>query len=242
MKKIHRIGRAVVKAFSLFAFTMAFLSRSSTPLGRRGRQLRFFDPDHRTCGKDPIAHIFARNVLYGAKSTDEGYYMRRTISTIQQIPDDKDKVNHILQVLSYISLKLHRPIRINKRVISGYNSEDRQAYSLVHAANLHAFGIEIVENNYWQRASVAQATLKLASNITLESDPLGIISKLKDANETHEYVFDIDELLAVDTHVVGNATGQAGGYKDGTWLTNFACMEVHPNPIAIPRANDPLSK
>jgi hypothetical protein len=209
----------------------------------QSRQLRFLDPDHRTCGNDPLQHLFALHQRYGAKKTEEGYYMRRTISTLQEIPEDKVQVTHVLRVLSYIARTTNRPIRIYKSMITGYNSEHRQAYSLVHAANLKAFGVDVVEKDYWTRAKGAQMIPEVTNyTVNLGKDPLNALRNMKDDLEKVDLVFDIDQLLAIDTDVLGNMTGTEGGYKDGNWTNNFACLLEHPKPNAIPPANDPLSK
>lgn len=245
------ITRATALGLLLSAAAMTVLSWVSSSNHSQSRQLRFLDPDHRTCGNDRLAHLFAVHYLYGAKSTEEGYYMRRTISTLQEIPEDKEKINHILRVLSYISRKLDRPIRVNKARISGYNSEHKQGYSLVHAANLKSVGVDVVELNYWTRAVVAQKTLKTARNVTLsensnvtlsENSLINILSNLSDEEDIHELLFDIDQIAAIDSDAVGNLTGTEGGYQDGAWMTHFACFGDHPNPKAIPPANDPLSE
>lgn len=168
--------------------------------------------------------------------------MRRTISTSEEIPEDKEKINHILQVLSYVARVLNRPIRISKRVISGYNEEPRQAYALVHAANLKSVGVDIVETGYWIRAGVRQHTIKTEHPIDLKENALRSLAKLTDDEDKHEYVFDIEQLLAIDVHSLGNMTGVEGGYKDGAWTTAFACFPDHPSPNAIPPANAALSK
>lgn len=241
--KSARAIRLVVGAFVVFGISMSIVSNGSGDNGKsQHRQLRFFDPDHRTCGKDPLAHLFATHVLYGAKGTEEGYYMRRTISTSEEIPEDKEKVNHILQVLSYVARLLNRPIRINKRVISGYNEEPRQAYALVHAANMKSVGVDLVESGYWIRAGVRQHIIKTEHSIDLKENALGILSKLTDDEDKHEYVFDMEQLLGIDVHSLGNMTGVEGGYKDGAWTTEFACFPDHPKPHAIPPANAALSK
>jgi hypothetical protein len=244
-KQVQAI-RMVVGAFVVFGIAMSVLSNSSSSSSSSStpqrRQLRFFDPDHRTCGTDPLAHLFAVHFLYGAKSTEEDYYMRRTISTFEEIPEDKEKINHILQVLSCVSRLLNRPIRINKRVISGYNQEPRQAYALVHAANLKSVGVDIVESGYWIRAGVRQHTIKTEHLIDLKEKALDVLSKLTDDEDKHEFVFEIEQLLAIDVHSLGNMIGVEGGYKDGAWTTAFACFPEHPRPHAIPPANAALSK
>jgi hypothetical protein len=188
-----------------------------------------------------LAHLFAVHYLYGAKSTEEGYYERRTISTIQELPEDKDQVSHILKVLSYIARKTHRPIRINKPIISGYNSEHKQAYSLVHASNLKAVGVDVVENGFWNRATQTQKVNKMDHPIGLGPGALGVLQALGDDVDKHEFLFDINQLLRIDVHAIGRLAGADGGYKDGAWTTEFACMDEHPKPNAIPPANDPLS-
>ena len=153
------------------------------------------------------------------------------------------QVTHVLQALSYIAQTTNRPICIYKSMITGYNSEHRQAYSLVRAANLKAFGVDVVEKDYWTRAKGAQMIPEVTNyTVKLGKDPLNALHNMKDDLDKIDLVFDIDQLLAIDTDVLGNMTGTEGGYKDGNWTNNFACLLEHPKPNAIPPANDPLSK
>jgi len=214
------------------------------------RQLRFFDPDHRTCGRDEndpdkLAHGFAIHTLYGAglKEVDGGYYQRRTISTLQPIPEDLDKVDKIFKVLSYVSKKTNRPIRVNKPILLGYNSEPRQGYALVNSITLKSVGIDIVEDGYWARATQAQKVIRSIQEVSLldSNDPIQILESIGDDTTKLEYGFDINQLLAVDLDVIGNLVGEAGGYIDGQWTVRFNCYYEHDKPDAIRRANHKLS-
>lgn len=245
---VRKIRWWVPMAFTLLAFVIGVVVYQSNmmttgyqPTGHR--QLRFLDPDHRTCGNAPITHLFALHQLYGAKQTEEGYYMRRTISTVDPIPEDKGQINHIFRVLSYVARKTQRPIRVHKSIIAGYNSEHRQSYSLVHVENLKSIGVDVVEDGYWVRAKVAQEIINFTNHtVTLKSDPLKVLSQLKDEDDKLELLFDINEMLGINLDELGKMTGETGGYTDGVWTITFSCMMKHPKPNAIPPANDPLSK
>mmetsp|Transcript_528 Transcript_528/g.796 ORF Transcript_528/g.796 Transcript_528/m.796 type:complete len:259 (-) Transcript_528:78-854(-) len=214
------------------------------------RQLRFFDPDHTTCGRDEndpgkLAHAFASATLYGATKEEvkEGYYMRQTISTMQAIPEDLDQVDTIMKVLSYVARKLKRPIRVNKPVLLGYNNEPVQGYSLVSSANLNSVGLKIVEDGYWSRATQAQKVFKMVRHVPLNqtTDPLSVLAALGDDKNVLEYGFDVEDLLKIDLDVVGNLVGEEGGYKNGEWTVRFNCGFEHPKPHAIRPANHILS-
>ena len=249
IKSMSRVPRKLrcwlPTALSLSLVIVIAVYQTTTSFQRTSghRQLRFLDPDHRTCGHAQITHLFALHQLYGAKQTEEGYYMRRTISTADPIPEDKGQINQIFRVLSYVARKTQRPIRVHKSIIAGYNSEHRQSYSLVHVENLKSIGVDVVEDGYWVRAKVAQEIHKFENHtVSLESDPLQVLSNLKDDDDKLELVFNIDELLAIDLDELGKLTGESGGYTDGAWTIPFSCMMKHPKPNAIPPANDPLSK
>jgi hypothetical protein len=65
--------------------------------------------------------------------------------------------------------------------------------------NLKSIGVDVVEDGYWVRAKVAQEIHKFENHtVSLESDPLQVLSNLKDDDDKLELVFDIDELLAID--------------------------------------------
>jgi len=215
----------------------------------RHRELRFFDPDHRTCGRDDrdpdkIAHTFATRSLYGAstKDIDDGYYLRRTVSTLQPIPEDLDKVDKILKVLSYVARKTNRPIRVNKKVLTGYNSEAKQGYALVSANTLRTAGVEIVEDLYWARATQAQKVIRSVHEVSLLNNPIQVLQSMGDDMTKLEYGFDIDQLLTIDLDAIGNLVGETGGYVSGQWTLRFNCPYEHDRPEAIRRANDKLAK
>jgi hypothetical protein len=240
----RRIRCYVPTAFILsFVIGMVVHQSRTPPQPTSRRQLRFLDPDHRTCGNAQITHLFALHQLYGAKMTEEGYYMRRTISTVDPIPEDTRQINHIFSVLSYVARRTKRPIRVHKPIIAGYNSEHKQSYSLVHVENLKSIGVDVVEDGYWVRAKVAQGITTIGYNtVALESNPLNALSNLQDEDEKLELLFDIDQLLGIDLNELGALTGASGGYADGSWTIHFSCTMKHPKPNAIPPANDPLSK
>mmetsp|Transcript_29911 Transcript_29911/g.45318 ORF Transcript_29911/g.45318 Transcript_29911/m.45318 type:complete len:254 (+) Transcript_29911:82-843(+) len=245
----------LLRAVSIIFFTFPayiYIERNgslSLHSNKSRRQLRFFDPDHTTCGRDEndprkLAHAFASATLYGAtkEEVEEGYYLRRTISTMETIPEDLDEVDKIFKVLSYISRKLNRPIRVNKPVLLGYNSETMQAYSLVSSASLNSVGVKIVEEGYWNRAAQAQKVQKSIKDIALnQTDPVSVIEALRDDEKALEYGFYIDHLKDINLDTIGGLVGEEGGYINGEWTIQFSCGFEHPKPNAIRPANDKLA-
>lgn len=229
--------------------TIYFLSSKEEGSSIVKRELRFFDPDHRTCGrdeKDPdkLAHGFAIHSLYGAglAEIEAGYYQRRTISTLQPLPEDLEKIDKIFKVLSYVAKQTDRPIRVNKPTLFGYNSEPKQGYALVNVINLKAAGVDIVEEVYWARAVQAQKVARNVHEVSLlEGDSMALLQSIQDDVDKLEYGFDIEQLLTIDLDVIGSLVGEAGGYVNGQWTTRFNCFYEHDKPDAIRRANDKLA-
>jgi len=254
LRRMIRIAAIGVMAMVVTLLVVGKNNISSSMIYRR--ELRFFDPDHRTCGRDEadpekIAHSFATRFLYGATEDEvkDGYYLRRTVSTVQPIPiDNNDAVNHILKVLIYASkFTDDRPIRVNKPVIMGYNSEPVQGYSLVNAINLKKVAaVNAVEDLYWARAEQAQKTTRNVHEVHLpmgKTDAaLAIIRSLGDDKDKLEYGFHIDQLLSLDVDVIGAELGVKSGYVNGDWKAKFNCFYEHDNPDAIRKSNDALAK
>lgn len=243
---------AIALLFTILAYVYIDTTSLRTLSEKQSRrQLRFFDPDHTICGRDENddsekrAHLFATATLYGATRDEvkDGYYLRSTVSTMQAIPEDVDEVDKIMKVLSYVSRKLNRPIRVSKPVLLGYNNEPIQAYSLVSAINLATVGVRIVEDGYWSRAGQAQKVQKSVHHVALNQtdDPLGVLVGLSDDKNVLEYGFDIDDLLKINLDSIGSLVGEEGGYKNGEWTIRFSCGFEHPKPNAIRSANHKLS-
>jgi hypothetical protein len=214
---------------------------------RQGRRnLRFFDPDHRTCGSlieehafDPrkLQHHFATACMFGAKERE--YYLQTTVTTdVELEPNDKHRMNQILQALSHVAKKTKRAIRINMKIQRGYNHEHIQPYSLVNVVALDKIGVNVVEPGYWRRAVVAQ---KIQGVRDLTTATLTWDQALLDSSDADEIILSLKEILDLDNALVGTMVGPEGGYDHGDWVQPFACMKEHPNPVAIAPQNDPLS-
>ena len=225
-------------------FLLGLSSNSSIRIRRR-RQLRFFDPDHRTCGshleeqtndKRKLQHHFATACMFGAKELE--YYLQTTVTTDVELEPDKDDINKILQALSYVAKQTNRAIRINMKLQRGYNHEHLQPYSLVNAVALDAVGVHVVEPGYWRRAKVAQKIMGVRDiTVQLLTWDEAIITE----TDVDEVVVSVDELLGLDGDEIGTLVGPDGGFINGDWVQPFACMKEHPSPIAIAPQNDPLS-
>jgi hypothetical protein len=121
------------------------------------RKLRLFDPDHRHCGKSPIAHQFAIHAVYGARMSESDYYTRLTVSTEGELPRNKAKIHTLFQTLvAHVAQKTGSVVRVNLGRLQGYDSEYLQPYSLINAPALHEYGVEVVEQGYWNRAITTQ--------------------------------------------------------------------------------------
>jgi len=217
-----------------------------TRLSRGSRQLRFFDPDHRTCvslkdeqdfDRRKLQHHFATACMFGAKERE--YYLQATVTTDVELEPDKYNINKILQALSLVAKKTNRAIRINMKLQRGYNNEHRQPYSLVNVVVLDTYGVHVVEPGYWMRAKVAQKLMGVRDLVIQELTwDEAIVTNTTGADEI---VIRVDELLALDSNMIGELVGPDGGYTDGKWVQPFACMREHPHPIAIAPKNDPLN-
>ena len=236
---------AITALLGTLLLSLLGLLFNNNSLIRRHRQLRFFDPDHRTCGshleeqtndKRKLQHNFAAACMFGAKELE--YYLQTTVTTDVELEPDKDDVNKILQALSYVAKQTNRAIRINMKLQRGYNHEHLQPYSLVNAVALDAVGVHVVEPGYWRRAKVAQKIMGVR-DVTVQL--LTWDEAINTETDVDEVVVSIDERLGLDEDEIGTLVGPDGGYTNGTWVQPFACMREHPNPIAIAPQNDPLS-
>ena len=108
---------AITALLGTLLLSLLGLLFNNNSLIRRHRQLRFFDPDHRTCGshleeqtndKRKLQHNFAAACMFGAKELE--YYLQTTVTTDVELEPDKDDVNKILQALSYVAKQTNRAI------------------------------------------------------------------------------------------------------------------------------------
>ncbi|KAI2489221.1 hypothetical protein MHU86_25370 [Fragilaria crotonensis] len=232
----------------LFFITLSLTTVVIVMLHVYPRNLRFFDPDHRHCGKSQVAHQWAIHAVYGARMSERGYYDRFTVSTSDELPRDKVQLHQILQTLAHVAQKTNRAIRINQSLIPGYVSEYLQPYSLINAPALHEYGVDVVEMGYWNRAVQAQKIKGqvVAKKVHLQQDPIGVLKQLQHNTDesVHELVFSVDELLSVPSDELLPLVGESLGYdfQNQQWKQLLACGHdeiIDKNPI--PMRNDALS-
>ena len=231
----------------LFFITLSVASATILILHVYPRNLRFFDPDHRHCGKSKEAHQWAIHAVYGARMSEHGYYDRLTVSTSNELPRDKVRLHKALQTLAHVAQKTNRAIRINQSLLPGYDSEYLQPYSLINAPVLHDYGVSVVEMGYWHRAAQAQKIKGeiVAKRVHLNQDPIGGLTQaVHDDESIHELVFDVDELESIPDEDLLPLVGDTLGFdfRNQKWKESLSCGhdEIIDKP-PIPIRNDPLS-
>mmetsp|Transcript_19178 Transcript_19178/g.31833 ORF Transcript_19178/g.31833 Transcript_19178/m.31833 type:complete len:243 (+) Transcript_19178:56-784(+) len=234
----------------LFVITIALSVVVVVILHGNPRKLRFFDPDHRHCGNSKIAHQWAIHAVYGARVSETDYYNRLTVSTEDELPRDKAELHKLLQTLAHVAQKTGRAVRINQRRMPGYDSEYLQPYSLINAPALHEYGVEVVEMGYWNRAvSVTYQNLRIGNRFVAKKidlhdvDPISVLTQLQNDENVHEYLFSVNELLAIPQDALLSLTGEGLGFdvQKQVWKQTLACgHEEIVDKAPIPLLNDPL--
>merc|ERR1711982_57346 len=195
------------------------------------------------CSETQEAHDYAVACMYGL--LDEKHYLKNTTSTDSVLSyADKASIDKVLQTLVHVARKTGRAIRIKMPILPGYNSEHKQPYSLVDAAYLSDFGVSLVEPQFWTKAHGPRGHLPVFKHIELGEDPIGNLSKIDswENDDADELVFSLDELLNIDSAVLGKLVGEKGGFINNKWARSFLC-EGDPAPDAhkvIPQKNDPM--
>jgi hypothetical protein len=229
----------------LFYITLGLASVVIVILHSNPRKLRFFDPDHRHCGKSKEAHQWAIHAVYGARMSERNYYDRLTISTSDELPRDKAELHKLLQPLAHVAQKTGRAIRVNQSLMKGYDSEHKQPYSLINAPALHEYGVEVVELAYWGRATQTQKIKGpiVSKTVPLHDDPIGTLTQLQNDETVHELLFSVQDLLQIPEDELLPLVGEKLGFdfRKQQWAQRLACGHeeiVDKNPI--PMLNDPL--
>jgi hypothetical protein len=179
--------------------------------------------------------------------SESDYYTRLTVSTEGELPRNKAKIHLLLQTLAHVAQKTGRAVRINLGRLQGYDSEYMQPYSLINAPALHEYGVEVVEQGYWNRAVTAQDLRKtngaVKKRISLEGNPINVLTQLQNDKSVHEYLFSIDELLSIPQDELLPLVGEGLGFDVQTqkWKQALACgHEEIVDKDPIPLLNDAL--
>mmetsp|Transcript_19151 Transcript_19151/g.28353 ORF Transcript_19151/g.28353 Transcript_19151/m.28353 type:complete len:222 (+) Transcript_19151:1-666(+) len=192
---------------------------------------------HGTCIEGGILPVVAMKSLLGSPSKD--YYLQKKTVTLDVVlsPEDEKRLDKAMRSLVFVAKYIGRVIRLTSNTTAN-NILEMDWFRMVPVNySIRDLGLVMVEGNYYRRAfdwfQITPRTTNIISIISDNSQQLrDLVATSNIISTVDELVFKVSELESLDANEIGLLAGEELGYRDGTWIRPFICLQIRQEKAA----------
>ena len=209
-----------------------------------------------TCIEGDKTREMALLTMFGdrSRSAESTYLHTKTVALdapLHLYVDPPDgRVDAALRTLAYVAKRTGRAVRLTGETLASFD-DARNPYSIVSADYLWGeLGVPMVEPLFYARAlqwhgrgEPSTALINLSDGegrgLTMEDEAAGLRRKFEQLSfvakysEADELVFQLEDLVRLDSFVLGALVGVELRYKYGKWERPFTCLKAQHTCLSV---------